>query len=218
LANDLQIKRLIFVPTVITLAVTLLRLVGELLRWSPVFFNRTGGGLGAIVGIVWLVPIFGVYFGLKLADASQGPAGGGRAVGYSLLGFAIPPAVAFLGIRLGLSPQSFLGFGVFIVLWIIGSIVAYLAWPPLGKTLLAYALAARIPVVIVMLFAILWNWGTHYDAPPERFPEMSPIARWIVTGVLPQLTLWVWFTIVVGILFGAIALAATGRARRQVAA
>ena len=54
--------RLILVAAVITLAVTLLRLVGELQQWSSALFNREPGGGGAIVGIVWLVPVFGIYF------------------------------------------------------------------------------------------------------------------------------------------------------------
>jgi hypothetical protein len=35
-----RIGKLILVPSVITLAVTLLRLVGELQGWSPTLFNR----------------------------------------------------------------------------------------------------------------------------------------------------------------------------------
>jgi ABC-type transport system involved in cytochrome bd biosynthesis fused ATPase/permease subunit len=36
--EDLPLRSLILVPAIITLAVTLLRLGGELLRWSPTFF------------------------------------------------------------------------------------------------------------------------------------------------------------------------------------
>jgi hypothetical protein len=57
----MSIARLIFVPSAITLAVTLLRLIGELQHWSPVLFNPAPGGGGAIMGITWLVLIFGVY-------------------------------------------------------------------------------------------------------------------------------------------------------------
>jgi hypothetical protein len=59
--STFSIRRLIVVPAVITFAVTLLRLVGELQHWSPRFFSREPGGAGAIIGIVWLVPIFGVF-------------------------------------------------------------------------------------------------------------------------------------------------------------
>jgi CHASE2 domain-containing sensor protein len=36
-------RQLILVPAVITLAVTLLRLVGELQNWSPTLFSREPG-------------------------------------------------------------------------------------------------------------------------------------------------------------------------------
>ena len=55
-----RIGKLILVPAVITLAVTLLRLVGELQGWSPTLFNRGDRPFSrALVGIVWLVPVFG---------------------------------------------------------------------------------------------------------------------------------------------------------------
>jgi hypothetical protein len=79
--------------------------------------------------------------------------------------------------------------------------------------LLAYALAARVPVVVVMLFAILGNWGTHYDVLPPGAPEMPPIPKWLLIGVLPQMTIWLWFTVAIGGLFGIVAAAIAGRRR-----
>lgn len=218
MANDVSIKKLIVVPSLITLAVTLLRLTGELMHWSPTLFNPAAGGGGAIVGIAWLVPVFGIYFGLKLANAGQAPSAAGPAIGYCILGFALMPALGFGAVKLGLQPQGFAAFAVFIVLSVIGTAVAYRGWPAQGRTLLAYGLAARVPVVIVMLFAMLGNWGTHYDVPPPNFPEMSLIAKWLLIGVLPQLTIWIWFTSTAGAIFGAIAVAATGRTRRPATA
>lgn len=69
---------LILVPALISLGVTILRLVGELKNWSPLLFNPEAGGGGALVGIAWLVPIFGIYFGLKLAKLNPDAPGGGR--------------------------------------------------------------------------------------------------------------------------------------------
>lgn len=218
MANDVSIKKLILVPAVITLAVTLFRLTGELMHWSPTLFNPVAGGGGALVGIAWLVPVFGIYFGLKLANAGQAPSGAGAAIGYSILGLGVLPALGFAAIKLGLPPQGFAAFGVFVVLAIIGAAVAYRGWPALGRTLLAYGLAARIPVVLVMLVAILGNWGTHYDVPPPNFPEMSPIAKWLAIGVLPQLTIWIWFTMAAGAVCGAVAGALASRARRPASA
>jgi hypothetical protein len=217
-ATEVPIKKLILVPAVITLAVTLLRLSGELMHWSPTLFNPHPGGGGAIVGIAWLVPVFGVYFGLKLANAGQGPAALGPAIVYSIVGFALVPALGFGAVKLGLDAEGFAAFGMFVVLSVLGAVVAYRAWPALGQTLLAYGLAARVPVAIVMLFAILGSWGTHYDVAPPNFPEMSAIAKWLLIGVVPQLTAWIWFTIAVGAIFGTVAVAATGRARRPATA
>jgi hypothetical protein len=188
------------------------------MHWSKTLFNPAAGGGGAIVGIAWLVPIFGVYFGLKVAGAGLAPAAMGPAIGYSVLGFALMPALGFAAVKLGLPAQGFGAFALFIVLAIVGGVIAFRAWPALGRVLLAYGLAARIPVAIVMLVAILGNWGTHYDVTQPNFPAMSPIAKWLLIGLLPQLTLWIWFTIAVGTIFGAVAVAATGRARLPVTA
>jgi hypothetical protein len=213
-ANEVETRKLILVPALITLGVTLLRLTGELRHWSPTLFNPAPGGGGALVGIAWLVPLFGIYFGLKLARA--GVAGAtGRAIGLALLGLLIMPIGGFAAVKLvGMSQQSLLTLGVFVVLSVIGAVVAYRGWPALGRVLLAYGLAARIPVALVMLAAMLGHWGTHYDLPPPDFPVMSPIAKWVVIGLVPQMTIWIWFTIAVGGLLGAIAAAVAGRARR----
>ena len=44
--SRISITRLIIVPSVITLAVTVLRLVGELQHWSTRLFNPEAGGPG----------------------------------------------------------------------------------------------------------------------------------------------------------------------------
>ena len=65
-----------------------------------------------------------------------------------------------------------------------------------------------------MLIAILANWGTHYDVPPPGFPEMAPLAKWFWIGLVPQMTFWIAFTVVVGMLFGLIAVAIVHRRRK----
>jgi hypothetical protein len=69
-------------------------------------------------------------------------------------------------------------------------------------------------VVIVMFVAFQGNWGTHYDAAPPDFPGMGLWAKFLWLGFFPQLTLWVGFTIVTGMLCGTIA-AALLRLRRS---
>jgi len=86
------IKNLIIVPAIITLAITLLRLTGELMNWSPAFFNKSVGGGGAVIGISWLVPVFGFYFAYQLMKRNDYPAGIGRVLGFSFLEWRCMPA------------------------------------------------------------------------------------------------------------------------------
>src|SRR5262245_51519367 len=88
MSSSLDVRRLILVPALVTLAITLLRLVGEILNWSPTFFNRAAGGAGALVGIVWLVPVFAVYFALRVLHALPRPRLG-RAALFALGGLAV---------------------------------------------------------------------------------------------------------------------------------
>jgi hypothetical protein len=218
MATEVPIKKLILVPAIITFAITLLRLIGELNHWSPKLFNPAPGGGGALVGITWLVPIFGIYFAVKLIDMGEVPASAGPAIVYPLIGGLLVPVVGFVFAKLGVGQQSFTMFAAFVVASIVGAVIAFRGWPALAKTLLAYGLAARIPVAVVMLFAILGNWGTHYDVAPPGFPAMAPITKWLLIGVLPQMTVWLWFTIAAGALLGGITVALSRRARRPATA
>jgi hypothetical protein len=207
-----SLTSLILVPAVITFAITLLRLFGELQNWSPRFFSRQAGGAGAVVGIVWLVPIFGVYFAWKLAKAGLVP-GAGRVIGHGALAFGL--MVLTLVIGHNTIPNQRAQFGVYLVASVIAAWIAYRGWPALGRTLLLYGLAARIPVALVMLVAIFANWGTHYDVAPPNFPEMAPLPKWFMIGFLPQMFMWIPFTIYLGTLFGGLTLLAA-RSRREV--
>ena len=205
-----SIVRLIRVPALISIGVTLLRVIGELNNWSPALFNREAGGGGALVGIAWLVPIFGIYFALKLAQSGAAPLKAGKTLLHAAAALVAFLAIGFGGMRaLGLDPNtpSFTSFFLFIVGSAVASTIAYVGSPVLGKVLLAYGLASRIPVAIVMLVAMIGNWGTHYDVAPPGFPQMGVFARWLMIGLLPQLTMWIAFTIVLGCLFGGLALA-----------
>jgi len=78
---------------------------------------------------------------------------------------------------------------------------------------------SHAPVMaVIMLFAILGDWGTHYDVAPPNLATMGPIPKWVFIGVVPQLTIWIWFTIAVGALCGGIALAIKDRVGRPATA
>ena len=195
--------RLILVPALVTFAVTLLRLVGELQRWSPTFFSREPGGAGALVGIVWLVPVFGVYFARRLFRAGLAPAARGRAVLWALLGVATFVALAMISFGVVKSPLLQLLAGNLSAL--LAAAVAARGWPALARTLLAYGVAARVPVALGMLVAIYGQWGTHYEFGPPGLPAMAPFATWIFIGLIPQMFFWIGFTVLVGTLVGSLA-------------
>jgi hypothetical protein len=88
LTRTSSIWGLIRIPAMITLGVTILRLFGELLHWSPFWFNSEPGGGGALIGIVWLVPIFGIYFALKLKSMGEMPKIG-RTIGFAVIGILL---------------------------------------------------------------------------------------------------------------------------------
>ena len=56
--KSISITSLITIPALITLGITILRLVGELEHWPKPWFSAAGGGGGAIVGISWLPIVF----------------------------------------------------------------------------------------------------------------------------------------------------------------
>lgn len=211
----ISIGKLILVPAIITLAITLLRLVGELQHWSRGLFNPDAGGGGALVGISWLPLVFGIYFALKLTQAGDGPASPLRAIVFAVVGLVVGIGGTFLLARF--IPGFYGQLIAVCIMFPIGAAIQYPAWPALAKTLLAYALAARVPVVIVMFLAMQGNWGTHYDALPPNSPaelnEFWPKFLWL--ALLPQLTVWIGMTVVIGSLTGSIT-AAFARRRKPV--
>jgi hypothetical protein len=122
---------LVRTPVLITLAVTALRLLGALGGLPDVLVNREAGGAGAIIGIVWLSPIFAVWFGRRHAGAGE-------------TGF-----VAAL------------------------------------RTNFVYGLGARIPVILIMLFA-----------------TMGLMGQWFWGGFVPQVLFWLvfWTTLLGGLI------------------
>ena len=209
-----NVKRLIMVPALIALAITIFRLVGELAGGSSTLFNRAAGGGGAVVGIVWLVPIFGVYFAVKLVGQGFGPASAGKVIGLAVGGLVIGGVILALVFSLTGDPNVSVSFGGAIGQQLGAAIAALVVvlilrkgWPAFFQTMLSYAFASRIPVLIVMLMAMLGDWGTHYELGPPGYPEMGLLSKYILIALFPQMTFWIMFTMVVGTLFGGIAAA-----------
>ncbi|HEV2351364.1 MAG TPA: hypothetical protein VG028_16130 [Terriglobia bacterium] len=204
-STHLTSTQLILIPTIITLAVTILRAVGEMQSWPKPWFSTDAGGGAAVIGISWLPLILGPYFAVKLARNGDGPASAGKSFTFPILGLAVlilGGFVSFKGAQAQAPLQAIMGF----VIMAVGGSLCFPGWSALCKILLAYGLAARIPVAILMIFAISGKWGTHYDALPPGYNGPTGLwPKWVMIGLIPQMLLWVPLTIVVGSLFGAIA-------------
>jgi hypothetical protein len=205
-------------PALIALAVTLVRLAGELLGGPEAWFSRTTSGLlpiGAVswlVGITWLALPFGAWLAWRLLRSGEAPASAGRAV---LVAVA---AVALLYAGTRLVPRLRPGFpGFLIAIWTVGvlaAVLAWAAWPALARVLLAYGLLSRAVVALVMLLAMHGRWGTHYDyADVPRVHELPFATAYLAFGFIPQMVFWVAYTVVLGMASGTTT-AAVGRRSR----
>jgi hypothetical protein len=209
-ASRLSIPRLVLVPTLFTLGVTLLRLAGDLRGWPSPWFDKSSG----IVGITWLLPpIFGFYFAWKLWRAGERIDRVDRAFLLGLLGVVLNQLVEATVFQYAhISIYSSL-----VVLWtvaVISAYLQYLAWPALCKTLIAYGLGARVPVVVIMFFALRGHWGTHYDRPSGPF-KLGFWPEFLWFGFFEELIYWVSFTVAIGSLAGSVAVAVAKRRMRE---
>jgi hypothetical protein len=192
-------------PTVLlagllTLAVTAVRLIGELQQWSPTLFSREAGGPFAVVGITWLVPVFGFVFGRRLARAGHAP----RALVRTLL-LALLLMAAFVGGTAWIGAQyegaelldatRWIGIGAPVLV-----LCALLLWPRGAMANLAYGVLARAPVIVVQYVSIAQQWGTHYEKVDPHLPPMEAGER-AQALLLAQTMFWIPFTVLVGMPF-----------------
>lgn len=217
-AKSVSIARLIIVPALITLVVTVVRLIGELQHWGKPWVGNEAGGGAALIGISWLPIIFGPYFAWKLAGAGDGPASNGKAIGFAFLGLAVL-VLSGVGTPLTLRDHKMTYFTLIpFLLMLVAAFIPRIGWRPFGNTLLVYAVAARVPVLVVMYIAMSANggqgWGTHYDAVDPTFAHLSLLRKWLYEALVPQATLWIGWTVCLGSIFGTIVAALTGKTKR----
>jgi hypothetical protein len=207
MAGSKSAWNLIAIPALITLAVTILRLVGELQHWPKPWFSNAAGGGGALIGISWLPIIFGPWFAVKLVRAGEGPSSAGKSIGFAFLSVA----VLFGSMFWFESMIRHIGPLIIIPLLLMlgAAFIPGIGWRALGSTLLAYAFAARIPVLVVMYLAMRGNdgqgWGTHYDAIAPMFAQLSFARKYVYEALIPQMTLWIGWTVALGALLGSVA-------------
>jgi hypothetical protein len=149
-----SIARLIAVPGVISIAVTALRLAGELLHWPKPFVNSDVCGK-AILGVIWLVPIFVIYFAVRLLHAGDTPQRFGRPLFLAISGLALKLAGTFLmeSHAMTYAPRLSMNF----IVTLIALVLCAMAW----RTLCKGAAGLRIPVA---------HSGGHRPVPGHAWP------------------------------------------------
>lgn len=211
---------LVLVPALLSLVVTILRLVGELQGWNDSWFSNVAPGgepKPGFVGIAWLIPIFGFWFGLKLRRATGEP----QKIGKAALRFLIGAAI-LIGGFVGLSAAGLIvmpnadapgepkGLAYSLALVALAAIVMCTAWWRLAKTLIVYAFLARLPVIAVTYLALRNGWETHHTKLPvgNVLPEGVDNFTFLA---MPQMTFWIVATLMLGGLFGCLGAALGGR-------
>ncbi len=196
------IPRLIMYPAIITLLITLLRLFGELLHGPGILFSRAEGGGAAIIGITWLPFIFGPYFAVKLFDRNMKPSSFSKTIIFAIVGFVVLACGAMVAFTPAVHFTGHVAVGLALIVG--AAALQYFPWRELAQTLIAYAYLARAPVVIVMFFAMLGHWGTHYDAVLPGTAQLPFWTKYLYLAIAPQLVMWIVYTMTIGVLSGAI--------------
>lgn len=219
--QNFRILPFVLVPALVTLGVTLLRLVGEVNGWSTTLFGSPeAGGGGGILGISWLIFVFGFWFGLRMQQQGAGPASRGKAFLMSVLGLAVlmggMPLLQSLDVMWFPDkehPGTARGIGWMIGLMATGCVVAAIGWGKAALTLLVYRVLARLPVIVVTWIALgQESWNTHYTKVPEFFLGVTEAERTSFL-IMPQLTFWPGLTVLLGLLMANLGALVAGRSR-----
>ena len=180
----------------VALLITLVRFLGEYQGWYPaVFHTESGGGLSPL-GITWLVPLFGFWFGRKLAHNGYRPGAPGRAVLLHVVGIAALVAVFAVAFRV---VETWTTRGIVVNAGAVAcSLFALAAWGRAYFVNLTAGILARIPVIVVQFVAIQRGLDMHFAKGPPGSPEQD--ALFLLT--LAQVGMWPFgFCTLVGGLF-----------------
>lgn len=198
--------RLILLPTILTLGITIARVVGELQGWV----DTISGGIGVLLGISWLIPVVGAWFGWRLAKAGHLPRVQRAFWPMLLFALAIVGTAAWrfapldpkgtteadlAALRLGVQWLAAVTSGA--------AVLTFLVWGRLAWTLLCYGLIARATVVGITWLAKTENWDTHYTKLGPAGIE-RPLADTMAATTLAQFGVWTSLTVVGGTLIGSL--------------
>ncbi|MFO1051056.1 MAG: hypothetical protein U1F36_02430 [Planctomycetota bacterium] len=217
-----SVLSLVLIPSILTLAVTGLRVYGELHDWGPMLVGtRQGGGEGGYVAITWLMFVFGLWFGIRLQRSPAALANRKRAFMLSVAG-----AVVLIAAMAGLSAAGLVSFPdkehpvvphgapYLVAALALSTIVSFTAWPRAAFALLVYAALARIPVLVVTKLAIDKGWDVHYAKFAPGFVP-PPHDELFMNLALPQVTFWPAATVISGTLMASLGALLAGQKRER---
>jgi len=196
--------RLILVPSIVTLLVSVTRLVGEVKGWFPA---KSGGALHPL-GIFWFGLAFALWFAFRLRRAGSAPRVA-RPWLWSMLSLQ-PIFVAFGATAPGLTDAEAneAGYAALRTSGLAVSAAAYVAmavqfyvWPRLAWTLLCYAIPARLTVVALTWIAETNAWDTHYTKFGPKGWDRDMENTMVATSLM-QLGFWTGVSVVFGVLLG----------------
>ncbi|MCA8957602.1 MAG: hypothetical protein KDC87_16120 [Planctomycetes bacterium] len=213
------ILSLVLIPAILSLVVTVVRVVGELKGWDPFWF---GPGMGDNLpdgtpvpigkfGVSFLIPLFGIYFAWRIRRSYGSPSLLRAIVGFLVgLGVTVGLCILFWKMELVQLPDPKAvplrdPTGLQYVLAALGAglVIGLIAWPRLAATLLVYGLFVRIPVIVVTYLAVNQDWKVHYVKLPPGVPAKEGFDRVMFLSV-PQISLWPVFTVLAGGLVGSL--------------
>ncbi|MCA8975468.1 MAG: hypothetical protein KDC98_12165 [Planctomycetes bacterium] len=221
-ASKPGILRPVMIAAAISLVVVVVRLIGEINTvdviageaptWQQTLFSRAAGGGGSPLGISWLAPLFGLWFGRRLAAGGHRPRATWQAIVLPLVAFALMMGTFFLlfvdpnatepGTTKLVTAEEWRTAGmIFNGVTVILGLTVLIVWPRAWLALAAYGCLARIPVILTQFVAFGQQWGTHFEKGPPGMPaEVVPFAL-----TLAQSTFWpLFWTPVAGCLCAAI--------------
>jgi hypothetical protein len=160
--------------------------------------------------VIWLVPIFGIYFAVRLFHAGDTPQRFGRPLLLAISGLVLKLAGTFV---MESHPMTYVPrLSMNFIVTLIALVLCAMAWRTLCKVLLAYGYLSRIPVAIVQYLAMRGRWGHTLRCVRSRISSHRLLANLSVSFV-PNIFFMEAYTAIVGALVGIAAVFVLGRVR-----